>query len=389
MSSVLDSIREELAALEVAGLRRRMRPIDGPQSTEITVDGRKCLNFSSNNYLGLANDPRLAAAATLAMVDHGVGAAAARLVSGSLSPHRALEHQLAEWQGTEAALLFNSGYHANVGLVSALVGPGDVVFSDALNHASLIDGCRLSRAQVIVYRHNDVAHLESLLQAHSGRRRLIVTDSVFSMDGDRAPLIEMGTIARQNGALWAVDEAHAVGVYGPFGAGLSRDLPVDVRMGTFGKGLGGFGAFVAGAAPIIELIYQRARSFVFTTALPVPVVAAAAWAVALMREPEGAGLRTRLQQHAAYFQIELQRRGFLTPSTPSHILPIRVADRDPQSAMRASDALLERGVFMQGIRPPTVPAGTARLRLTLMATHTEAQLVRVLQALEELRSLFL
>jgi 8-amino-7-oxononanoate synthase len=388
MSSPLDSIREELAALEAAGLRRRMRPIDSAQSAEITVDGRRCINFSSNNYLGLADDPRLAMAATQAMVEHGVGAAASRLVSGSLMPHRALEQQLAHWQNTEAALLFNSGYQANVGLVSALVGPGDVVFSDALNHASIIDGCRLSRAQVVIYRHNDITHLETLLQTHGGRRRLIVTDSVFSMDGDRAPLEDIGAIAHRNEALWAVDDAHAIGVYGTAGAGLSRGLPIDVRMGTFGKALGSFGAFVAGSAPIVELIFQRARSFIFTTALPIPVVAAASRAVVLMQEPEAQARRKRLQHHANFLHGELQRRGFLLPSTPSHILPIRVKDGTPQSAMRASDALLARGLFVQGIRPPTVPVGTARLRLTLMATHTEAQLAHALQAFEELSSFF-
>ncbi len=385
----LASLKAELAELDARGLRRRMRPVDGAQRYEVVVDGRLAANFSSNNYLGLADDPRLARAAAEATAQSGFGAGASRLIVGNLAPHRALEARLAEWKGAEAALLFNSGYHANVGLVSALAGPDDVVFSDALNHASLIDGCRLSRARVIVYRHADAADLERLLRdAPRARRRLIVTDSIFSMDGDRAPLPDLVRLAHEHDALLAVDEAHAVGVIGDRGAGLCAGLDVDLQVGTFGKALGGFGAYVAARRPIVELLQQRARSFIFTTALPVPVVAAAQVAVELAAGDEGAARRARLAEHARRFHAQLAESGFAVPAAPSHIVPLRVKDGDPHRAMAAADALLARGVYAQGIRPPTVPDGTARLRFALMATHTDAQLDLALRALVELREHF-
>ncbi|HZS37009.1 MAG TPA: 8-amino-7-oxononanoate synthase [Polyangia bacterium] len=365
-----------------------MRPIDGPQRAEIVVDGHRASNFSSNNYLGLADHPLLARAATAAIADCGFGAGASRLIVGNLAPHRALEARLATWKRTDAALLFNSGYQANVGLVSALAGPDDVVFSDELNHASLIDGCRLSRARVIVYHHADAADLERRLREHTGRRRLVVTDSVFSMDGDRAPLADLVAAARAHDALVAVDEAHAVGVIGERGAGLCDGLDVDLQMGTLGKALGGFGAYVAARAPLVDLLAHRARSFVFTTALPVPVVAAAHAAVDWLISDEGAARRARLAENARRFHAALRDRGFPVAAEPSHIVPLRVRDGDPRRAMEAAAALLARGVYAQGIRPPTVPDGTARIRLALMATHTDAQLDLALDALTALRALF-
>jgi 8-amino-7-oxononanoate synthase len=381
-------ILSELQALDAAGLRRRMRPIDGPQAAEVQVDGRSAINFSSNNYLGLADDPLLGHAASVAIEEHGFGAGASRLIAGSLKPHRALEQEVAAWMGAEAALLFNSGYQANVGLVSALVGSEDVVFSDRLNHASLIDGCRLSRAKVEVFRHRDLDHLRFLLQTCPGRRRLIVTDTIFSMDGNRADLDALVEIAQRHEAILAVDEAHALGVLGERGTGLSRDLPIDLRMGTFGKALGGFGAFVVGGRGTVELLQHRARSFVFTTALPVPVVAAARAAVRWLAGGEGARRRSQLSDNIAYFCAELTRRGILATPRSSHIVPLRVKDGEPRRAMQASDALLERGVFAQGIRPPTVPNGTARIRFALMATHTRAHLDRGLSAIAALAELF-
>jgi 8-amino-7-oxononanoate synthase len=388
MPAPLDSILAELAALADAGLRRRPRPVDGPQQSELIVDGRRAANFSSNNYLGLANHPRLLEAARAAMASDGFGAGASRLIVGNLAPHRALEARLARWKATEAALLFNSGYQANVGVLPALAGPDDVVFSDALNHASLIDGCRLSRARVVVYRHGDVDDLARQLASHRGRRRLIVTDSVFSMDGDRAPLPSLLALARAHEALLVVDEAHAVGVLGDGGAGLCTGLDVDVQMGTLSKALGGFGAYVAARTPIVELLANRARSFVFTTALPVPVVAAAHAAVDWLATDEGARARARLAANAERFFAGLRALGLPTPPHPSHILPLAVRDGDPRLAMEASDALLARGVFAQGIRPPTVAPGTARVRFALMATHTDEQLDGALAALRDLRTLF-
>jgi 8-amino-7-oxononanoate synthase len=307
---------------------------------------------------------------------------------GNLPAHRALESRLASWLGVEAALLFNSGYQANVGLVSALAGPDDAVFSDALNHASLIDGCRLSRAHVVVYPHRDLHALASALAATPARRRLILTDAVFSMDGDRAPLAELVALARAHEALLVVDEAHALGVLGPAGAGLSAGLDVDVRMGTLGKALGGFGAFVAARQPIVELLANRARSFVFTTALPIPVAAAAQAALGWLISAEGQAARQRLAAHAERFFAGLRAHGFAVGEAPSHIVPLRMAGGEPGRAMEASEALLARGIYVQGIRPPTVPPGTARLRVALSAAHDEHHLDEALAALAALRRLF-
>lgn len=368
--------RQELDAIEATGLRRRMREIDGAQSAELRVDGRPVINFSSNNYLGLANSPVLTEAAARSMAEHGFGAGASRLIAGNLAPHRALEDRIARWKGTESALLFNSGYQANLGTVSALAGPEDVVFSDALNHASLIDGCRLSKARIVVYPHGDLHALDRLLRAERGRRRLILTDTLFSMDGDRAPLAALSAMARAAEAMLIVDEAHA--------AGIDDDgVAVDLRVGTLGKALGCFGAYVAGSAPLIELLTQRARSFIFTTALPVPVVAAAHAAIDWLDSDQGRTRRQQLLENCRYFHM---RRGL--PGSPSHIVPLHVRDGDPRRAMAACEALLERGVFAQGIRPPTVPPGSSRLRFALMATHSRAHLDHALAALDELREHF-
>ena len=386
MADPFETIFAELQAIEGAGLRRRLRAIDGPQRNEIVVDGRTAANFSSNNYLGLADHPALARAAAAATERSGFGAGASRLIVGNLQPHRALEARIAAWKGADAALLFNSGYQANVGLVSALAGPEDTVFSDALNHASLIDGCRLSRARVVVYRHADAGDLERKLRAEPPRRRLlIITDSVFSMDGDHAPLAEIAQLKRTYGALLAVDEAHAVGVHGPRGVGLCSGLDVDLQMGTLGKALGGFGAYIAARQPVIDLLANRARSFVFTTALPVPVVAAAHAAIDWLASDEGTARRARLSAVQARFHAGLTALGLASGAAHSHIVPLRMRDGDPRHVMEASEALLSRGVFVQGIRPPTVPTGTARLRFALMATHTDAQLDLALSALADLR----
>jgi 8-amino-7-oxononanoate synthase len=366
------NIAADLADLEAVGLRRRMRAIDGAQAAELLVDGRPVVNFSSNNYLGLADASLLREAAQRAMREHGFGAGASRLIVGNLSPHRALETRIARWKRTESSLLFNSGYHANVGVISALLGPDDVVFSDALNHASIIDGCRLARARVVVYPHADLDALRNLLREQRGRRRLIVSDLLFSMDGDLAPIGGLAALAREHDALLAIDEAHATGI-------LDDDTPVDLRIGTLGKALGCFGAYVAASAPLVELLSQRARSFIFTTALPVPVVAAAQAAIDWLTTDDGRARIAALADNCRYFHV---RRGL--SGVPSHIVPLLVRDGDPRRAMAACEALLERGIFAQGIRPPTVPPGSSRLRFALMATHTRAQLDRALAALDEL-----
>jgi 8-amino-7-oxononanoate synthase len=370
------NVAAELDDIDAAGLRRRMRAIDGAQAAEVVVDGRRVANFSSNNYLGLADSPILRDAAIGAMHEHGFGAGASRLIVGNLAPHRALEARIARWKRTESALVFNSGYQANVGVISALAGPEDVVFSDALNHASIIDGCRLSRARVVVYPHLDLGALRIALARETGRRRLIVSDSIFSMDGDRADVAALAALAREHDALLAIDEAHGAGI-------VDDETPVDLRIGTLGKALGCFGAYVAASASLVELLAQRARSFVFTTALPVPVVAAAHAAIEWLATDDGRERVAALAANCRHFHAQRRRGG-----TPSHIVPLLVRDGDPRRAMTACEALLERGVFAQGIRPPTVPANGSRLRFALMATHTRAQLDHALAVLDELRDHF-
>jgi 8-amino-7-oxononanoate synthase len=372
--SVTDFATRELARRQAAGLARRLRPVDGAPDTWITVDGRRALLLCSNNYLGLANHPMVRAAAARAADEYGAGAGASRLISGSMRLHHALEERLAGFKGTEAALLFNSGYHANIGAITTLVGAEDAVFSDQLNHASIIDGCRLSRARVCVYPHNDVEALDALLARTPARRRLVVTESIFSMDGDPAPLAAMCATAERHGAMLMVDEAHATGVVGPRGAGCvaaaGLQTRVTVQMGTLGKALGTFGAFVAGSRAVIDLLINAARSFVYTTALPPPVVAAAAAAVEIATsEPS---LQQQLANNAACVWQGLQKIGWRVPEQPAHIIPVMIGDA--AATMRASQRLLEEGVFVQGIRPPTVPPDTARLRITVMSTHTTEDL---------------
>jgi 8-amino-7-oxononanoate synthase len=373
-------LAEELARLDDAALRRRLRPIGSASDAEVEVEGRRLLLLSSNNYLGLATHPALRAAATAALERWGCGTGASRLIAGHLELHADVEAKLARFKGTEAALLFPSGYQANVGTITALVGPGDHVFSDALNHASIIDGCRLSRATVHVYPHRDVRTLEAELAAtRTGGRRLIVTDSIFSMDGDRAPLRELAALAEHYHSSLMIDEAHASGVLGPDGAGLARadglTSRVDVHMGTLGKALGGAGAYVAGSRLLIEWLSNRARSFVFTTGLaPAAVAAAGAALDVVAAEPER---RATLQANAARLRAGLGELG-LDARGEDHIVPVLVGDN--RRTLAFAEALRIRGVLAQAIRPPTVPAGTARLRVTPMATHTPAQLDRALDA---------
>jgi 8-amino-7-oxononanoate synthase len=364
-----------------------MRPVEGPQDTHLLVEGRRVLSLCSNNYLGLANHPALAEAAARAARDIGVGAGASRLISGSMRIHHDLEERLAAFKGTEEAVLFTSGYHANLGTIAALVGAGDAVFSDELNHASLIDGCRLSRADVHVYPHCDVAALESLLRASRAPRKLIVTDSIFSMDGDAAPLREICDVAERYGAMVMVDEAHATGVLGERGAGLAEQLGVGervaVQMGTLGKALGGFGAYVAASAEVVDHLVNRARPLIYTTALPPPTVAAALAALELVKgEP---WRRDALRANARRLARGLRATGYEVPGADdSHILPVIVGDADETMAL--SGQLLERGVFAHGIRPPTVPPGTSRIRATVMATHSDADIDQAIEAFAAARA---
>jgi len=385
----LDWIDQELADLESQGLRRRMRNVVGPQRALLRVDGIEAINFSSNSYLGLSDHPELAEAARAVLTEEGAGAGASRLIAGNQLAHRQLETAIARFKSTPAALFFNSGYQANVGTLQALLGPEDAVFSDTLNHASIIDGCRLARAQVHVYRHADATHLAELLsKAPPARRRLIVTESLFSMDGDRAPLTELAKLARSHGAMLMVDEAHATGVLGPDGRGLAAAAGIvpDIQMGTLGKAMGAAGAYIAGSTSLIEFLFNKARSFVFTTAPPAAMAATAHRALDLATGPLGRERRAQLMLHVKHFHEGLRNLDVPTPSDPSHIIPLLVGET--RRAMLLSERLLRAGIFAHGIRPPTVPEGTSRIRFSLMATHTTSQLERALSALADLKVLF-
>ena len=370
-----DFFRRELDRLASRGLHRNLQVVDGAQDARVVIDGRSLVSLCSNNYLGIANHPALIEAAVRAAQDFGIGAGASRLISGSMRAHHDLEERLAAFKRTDAALLFTSGYHANIGTIAALVGEGDVVFSDELNHASLIDGCRLSRASVRVYAHADTASLEEALRSTPARRRLVVTDSIFSMDGDAAPLAQICDLAEQFDAMLLVDEAHATGVAGAHGGGLVEELGlqerVTVQMGTLGKALGCFGAYVAGSRALIDYLVNSARPFIFTTALPPPVVAAAGAALRIVeQEPER---RAALRANARHLRDGLKALGRVVPGDDEcHIIPVIIGDA--AETMRTAEHLLARGVFARGIRPPTVPAGTSRIRATVMATHSRTDL---------------
>jgi 8-amino-7-oxononanoate synthase len=372
---VLD-LKERLAELESSGLRRRLRVIEGPQGPQVLLDGQPVLLLCSNNYLGLADHPRLRRAAADAALSLGTSAGASRLISGSMSIHAELESRLAAFKGTGAALLFGSGYLANTGAIAALARRGEVVFSDELNHASIIDGCRLAGAETFVYRHADTEHLAWGLRRAAGRAALIVTDGVFSMDGDIAPLPELADLARRHGCRLLVDEAHATGCIGPGGrgsvaaAGLSGE--VDVIVGTLGKALGGYGAYVCGSAEIVDFLVNSARPFIFSTAPPPPVVAAAMAALELLIEDPGRV--ERLGANAAALRAELRTEGLEPIGSETQIVPLVIGEAD--DAIALCERLLAEGVFAQAIRPPTVPPGTCRLRLTTMATHRIADLRR-------------
>lgn len=372
--------RAELDELAAHHRLREPRTFEGPHGRTVSLDGRALLSLSSNDYLGLASDARLVAAAVQAVRDDGLGAGASRLISGTRTSHRAAEERLAEWLGYPAALLFSSGYAANLGLLQAFASSEDVVFSDALNHASLIDGCRLSRARVHVYRHLDTDHLAALLRAHRAphRRAFICSETLFSMDGDEAPLAALRALATEHDASLILDEAHALGVFGPAGRGLAAEAGVspDVLVGTLGKALGTAGAFVATQRSAVRLLENRARSFVFSTAPPPALARVTTEAVDLCRA--GDSLRARLLANARRLRAGLLALGWHVLPGRSPILPILVGD--DALAMELSARLLEAGLFVHGIRPPTVPPGTARLRLTVLATHTDDDLDATLAA---------
>lgn len=371
---------------ERGGLRS-LRPVIRRGKGRLTLageDDRELLDFSSNDYLGLAEHPALIAAAQEGLRRFGAGSGAARLMSGDLVLHHELEEAVARLKGKEAALTFGSGYMANTGLIPALVGRHDLLFSDRLNHASIHDGCRLSGARLVRFRHNDLNHLEELLKEKRGTgTALIVVESIYSMDGDRCPLRELVALKERFGCLLMVDEAHATGVFGPNGGGVSEEdgvnSGVDLAMGTFGKALGSYGAYVAGSGEMIEYLVNRARSFIFSTALPPAVAAASLAAVQLIRqEPE---LRRELHGKIDYFKGLLRTGGYSADLGPSQIIPIRIGESG--AALAKAELLKKQGIFATAVRPPTVPEGTARLRFSITRHHSTTDLAQAAKALLE------
>ena len=377
--------RDEIRDLKKEGLYRELRTIQGEQDSSVVMDGKRVLMLSSNNYLGLANHPGLKKASIDAALCYGTGSGASRLISGNMGIHRTLEKELALFKGTDRALLFSSGYHANLGVISALAGEGDLILSDELNHASIIDGCRLSRAEVRVYKHANINSLKGVLKRSSiFKKKLIITDSVFSMDGDIAPLPDIVDLAEKYSALVMVDDAHGTGVLGEKGKGAIEHFGlsgrVEIQMGTLGKALGSFGAYIAGSEDLIDYLVNKARSLLYTTALPPSVCGAALAALKILGERPD--LISQLRNNTTYFRKGMRDLGHLIPEGETPIIPLVLGD--PSVTMEMTQSLLDEGVYVQGIRPPTVPDGTSRLRITLMATHTKEQLDFSLRAFEKI-----
>jgi len=388
----LNWIDEQLDRLQHENLYRELPLPLKTVGPTCKVDGRELLNFASNDYLGLAADPRLIEAAARSLQETGLGRGASPLVCGRSTGHLQLEQHLAQFENTEAALLFTTGFAANTGTIPALVGAGDVLFSDAHNHASIVDGCRLSRAEKKVYPHKDVRALEILLQnSQAYRRKLIVTDTLFSMGGDLAPLPRLGELAEQYGAMLMVDEAHATGVFGKHGRGVVEHFStahprlhrqVQVRVGTLSKALGSAGGFVCGSRSLIEWLANRARTYVFSTAQPGATSAAASAALKVVAaEP---ARRRDLLRKATQIRQQLQAQGWNTGNSTSQIIPLHVGSA--KQTMQLAKQLLERGCWAPGIRPPTVPASGSLLRLSLSAAHTEDMLATVVEALAAVRA---
>jgi glycine C-acetyltransferase len=375
-------IQDELEGLKRAGLYNRIRTLSSPQGAWLTVDGKRVLNFCSNNYLGMANHPRIVQAAQAAVVKYGVGPAAVRSIAGTMDLHLELERRLAVFKGVEAAVTFQSGFTANLATIPALVGKEDLIFSDELNHASIIDGSRLSGAQIVRYAHANPADLDRVIQENQGkyRRALVVTDGVFSMDGDIAPLDGIYEVANKHNLLLMVDDAHGEGVMGQGGRGIVDHFhlhgKVDVEIGTFSKAFGVVGGVAAGSAVIVEWLRQRGRPFLFSSAVTVPDVAATIAAVDLLEE--STELVDRLWENARYFKAEMKRLGFDTGMSVTPITPVMLGEAP--LAQQFSRELFEENVFAMPIGFPTVPKGKARIRVMISAAHTRDDLDQGLAA---------
>jgi 8-amino-7-oxononanoate synthase len=361
---------DELKRIKESGLYRQMKYLQSPQQPYVKIAGKSYLMLSSNSYLGLCNDQRLKQAAMDAMEKYGVGSGGSRLTSGSYEVHKKLEDEIAAFKGAEAALLFNTGYMANVGAISSIAGKDWVIFSDRFNHASIIDGCRLSGAEIIIYEHCDASDLEKKAHSHRGRRALVVTDGLFSVDGDIAPLPEIIHVAKKYNMLLMVDDAHATGVLGENGRGTADYFglqnEIDIQMGTFSKALASEGGFIAGNRGLIDYLANKARSFIFSTALAPATVAVSLRALEIVQaEPR---LRQSLIANSAWFRKKLREIGFEIMDFPTPIISVVLGQ--PELTINFSNRLMGKNIFVSAIRPPTVPQGTSRLRINLMATHT-------------------
>ncbi|HSL94090.1 MAG TPA: glycine C-acetyltransferase [Bacillota bacterium] len=374
MSGKMNFIEETLSELRESGLYNEIKVIGSPQGAWLNIDGKKVLNMCSNNYLGLANHPELRAAAVKAIDEFGVGPAAVRSIAGTMTLHEQLDRKVAEFKRVEAALTLQSGFLANCAVIPALVGKGDTIISDALNHASIIDGARLSRAEIKVYEHNNMDSLEAVLKGNNSGRVLVISDGVFSMDGDIARLPAIVKLAEKYGAMTMVDDAHGEGVLGESGRGIVDHFhlhgKVDVEVGTFSKAIGTIGGFAAGSARLIEYLKQRARPFLFSSALTPPDVAATHRAIELLME--SGELVEKLWDNGRYFKSAMQELGFDIGLSETPITPIMLGEADVAGEM--SRKLLERGVFATKIGFPTVPKGKARIRVMISAAHSREDL---------------
>jgi len=380
-----DRFRRELQVIEEQGLIRKLRSFSTGNESEVVMNGKKFLLFSSNNYLGLATDSRLKKKATEGISKYGTGAGGSRLTTGNFDIHEQLESEIADFKKTEAAIVFSSGYLANVGVISSVVKTGDTIFSDAWNHASIIDGCRLSKAKTIVYEHADMADLErKLRQSYGDGKKLIVTDGVFSMDGDIAPLPKIVELAKEYKAYIMIDDAHATGVLGNDGCGTADYFglkeEIDFTVGTLSKAIGAEGGFVSTSSIAKNYLLNNARSFIFQTALSPSAIEAAREGISIIQnEPER---RKQLLKNAQYLRLKLEESGFVIKEGETPIISLIIGGS--HEAMQFSAKLMDEGVFIPAIRPPTVPKGSSRLRITVMATHTIEQLDMVISKIKKI-----
>lgn len=383
-------IEETLQTLHEGGLYRNLNIIDSPQSSRVIIDGREIILLSSNNYLGLTTHPHVIESSIQAIREYGTGAGGSRLVTGTMRIHRTLEERISQFKGTQDAIVFGTGYMANVGVLTSVVETGDLILSDSLNHASIIDGCRLSRAEVAVYRHCDMDDLATQLEQSGHRRKLIVTDGVFSMDGDIAPLPDIVKLAKEHDAMVMVDDAHGTGVLGSGGKGTCDHFNVDVgiRMGTLSKALASQGGFVAGSLELVEFLRNKSKPFIYSTAPPPSSMGAAIGALDVIESngsEDSENPVKRLWDNISYYKNGLMRLGYDITST-TQIIPIMIGDT--KTTMEVSQYLMDNGIYAPGIRPPTVAEGAGRIRTSIMATHTTEDIDEVLCVMDSVRHRF-